>query len=582
MASIDTWTTRFVLDVRDYIKNTYFAGMSTQQFGRKFGSLNNYIKSVRKATRDWISDLTSLQRKMERVGHTIANAFRSGIATWDHFLDVVTRITNPLTQIGQRMLEFASATIQTSAELQGLYIGLEAITGSASEAAKQWKLIREVAKLPGINFQAAAEGVAELQASGMAADTAFRATIAFGNALASIGKSSYDMKWVNLALGQIARKGKVYAEEILQLQERLPQIGPAIRNAFGTGNTEVLAKMGIDSQTFIEGIIREFEKLPSVAKGARVMWENLKDTATLAMGQIGDTLNDKLAKPLEVIDSYLRWMVESGVLKKIASGFTDMFSMDGRENDIVRIMSYMAALLQNLPNMLTTTANNIGKFFDWVLDKVKWSVAAYAGVMGFKFGIQLASTVLILIKAFRTLRAAILSAGLAEVIIESIITGGASLTKAAIGLALGTAAAIAAYKGIEKLLDGGKLGIDNFIGFDPAKIQQDADKLYDQFMNRVETPVSLRFGQGAYNALGDTNTYLKGIEKNTRDVAELGRTILGGSEITKLGATPVEIARMKGAGRNRGNRLAQLITEEIQRAAADMYYRDLRRTRRHA
>jgi hypothetical protein len=60
-----------------------------------------------------------------------------------------------------------------------------------------------------------------------------------------------------------------------------------MKNAFGTANTEELAKMGVSSEEFIKKIITEFEKLPPVSGSVGNSIENLGDTWWATWAEIG-------------------------------------------------------------------------------------------------------------------------------------------------------------------------------------------------------------------------------------------------------------------------------------------------------
>ena len=208
-------------------------------------------------------------------------------------------VTTPLVGLG-------AAAVRTATQFDSLMRGLAAVSGGTAEAARQFDRLREVAKLPGLGLQEALRGATSLQAAGFSADLAERALKAFGNALATVGRGKVELDGVIFALGQIQAKGKVSAEEINQLAERLPQIRRAMQGAFGTANTEALQKMGLDATRFIEAIVREFEKLPGVTGGAQNAFENLGDTVTISLNRLsGDKLNavtagvNKLASAIE-------------------------------------------------------------------------------------------------------------------------------------------------------------------------------------------------------------------------------------------------------------------------------------------
>lgn len=180
--------------------------------------------------------------------------------------------------VGVAVGGLAVSAIKAAGDMEALTKGMIAVSGSSEKAQENIAKLKEVAKLPGLGFQEAIKGSINLQAAGLSADKAQRALKAFGNALATVGKGRAELDGVVLALQQISSKGIVSAEEINQLNERLPQIRKAMQDAFGTADTEALKKMGIRSEVFIEEIIKQFEKLPPVADSFNNSVENLKDT----------------------------------------------------------------------------------------------------------------------------------------------------------------------------------------------------------------------------------------------------------------------------------------------------------------
>jgi tape measure domain-containing protein len=185
---------------------------------------------------------------------------------------------------------FLAAGTMAGVKMDSLTRGLTAITHSSAKTKKQLEDMLEVAKLPGLGFKEAVEGHIRLQATGFAATTSKRALLAFGNALATVGKGKSDLDGVVLALTQISAKGKVMAQEINQLGERVPQIRKIMEEAFGTADTEKIQKMGLTSREFIEMIVTELEKLPKVTGGARNDLENFADAAFVAFSKIGEAI----------------------------------------------------------------------------------------------------------------------------------------------------------------------------------------------------------------------------------------------------------------------------------------------------
>jgi tape measure domain-containing protein len=197
-------------------------------------------------------------------------------------------------------LALGKSLITTAANMEALRKGLDSVATAADPTSKQLERLKEVAKLPGLGFEEAIQGSVRLQSAGFSANLAERSLKAFGNALATVGRGKAELDGVALSLSQIASKGKISAEEINQLAERLPQIRKFMKDAFGTADTEVLQKAGIDWETFVRKIVEQAEKLKTVSGGTKNALENLSDKVKESADRIGQRLlpaiNDILPK----------------------------------------------------------------------------------------------------------------------------------------------------------------------------------------------------------------------------------------------------------------------------------------------
>jgi tape measure domain-containing protein len=234
--------------------------------------INNKISSV---------DFTAMGESMTRAGAALTAG-----------------VTAPIIGIG-------AASVSAAAQMDSLVRGLTAVTGSSEAANTQLERLKEVAKLPGLGFEEAIQGSINLQAAGFSATEAENALKGFGNALATVGKGKADLDGVILALGQIASKGKISAEEINQLAERVPQIRQIMQQAFGTADTEVLQKAGIGAQQFVNAVTTELLKLPPVTGGLRNDFENLSDRFNQTMAAIGTNMQPAITSAVTLLSTLL-------------------------------------------------------------------------------------------------------------------------------------------------------------------------------------------------------------------------------------------------------------------------------------
>lgn len=266
-----------------------------EEMQRKFGRLGERLKAQsEKMKRD-------IGKPLEDIGSTLTKT-----------------IALPLAALGV-------AAVKSAADLDSLKRGLVAVSGSSAEAERQFKRLREVAKLPGLGMEEAVKGSVRLQAAGLSAQLAERSLKAFGNAIATVGGGKAELDGVALALGQIASKGKVYAEEINQINERVPQIRKAMEEAFGTSNTEMLQKAGLSAREFIEGVVAVLEKQKQVAGGAKNTFENLQDTIKISLAELGNVIlphvtkmADGFAAKLEALTGWFKQLnpeAQEGIIK---------------------------------------------------------------------------------------------------------------------------------------------------------------------------------------------------------------------------------------------------------------------------
>ena len=280
---------------------------------------------------------------------------------------------------------FASVTgVQAAMAYDSQVRGLAAYAKNAQELQAQLTRLNEIAKLPGLGLTEVRAGVLNLEAAGLSAQTSERALMAFGNALALVGKGKSELDGVILALGQIASKGAISAEEINQIAERVPQIRQVLVSAFGTASTEAIQKMGLSADVAIGKIIAGLEQLPKATQSALTTFENLQDALEQAFLPIGRgildifssaeggtmRLIDLIANIGKQIGEVFSAVGKSGVVQDV---FTKMLSGTGVANfqefmigAIANIMAYMS----QIPNFWNALIHDIGVGFVFVKDSI--------------------------------------------------------------------------------------------------------------------------------------------------------------------------------------------------------------------
>ncbi len=402
------------------------------------------------------------------------------------------------------MVDLATESSKAGAELESVKMGFQAYAASANEAEENLKRLRTVAQLPGLGFKEAIQGSTRLQAVGMDARLAERSLMAFGNALAIVGGGKDDLQGVILALSQIASKGQVSAEEINQIAERVPQIRMAMKEAFGTANTEILQKRGLTPEAFIVGIVGALEKLPKATGGAKNAFENLQDSAFVALATIGEQVNKVFGPMINTVSNFIDYLSNSGMLDRFAETFAGIFKVD--EGGIVYVLSWVAALLEKAP----------------LLMQVVIAMAQQAGS-------SIMKTLNGMIDAFN------------------------NLANSLPGRMMG-------FKPIAHLQDMPSQLVKNFTGIDVAGR---ASEIADGFKS-YKPGTAPSGGSGGFThppdapVVNEQTSILRQIAENTSPIPDLKRMALGGGEMGAFGVTAVQLGKMKHGHGNDAARYIQI------------------------
>ncbi len=447
--------------------------------------------------------------------------------------------------------------------------GLQSVTGSSKETAAQLARLRVVAQLPGLGLEEAIEGSINLQAAGLSASRAEGALTAFGNALATVGKGKADLDGVTLALTQIAAKGKVTAEDINQIQERVPQIRQAMLSAFGTADTEQIQKLGVSANDFIDKVVAQLSKLPKVTGGAGNALENLGDKIKLTFLPIGQGLArmfeaaepaiegilTRLEPVVRRISDLFNKVANSGVLGDVinqaADGIEHLLGLvdGGKASDaFAHFFAQALSVIANLPTVAGEVGKNIGTAFDilktdaeevfrYVEEKGRTAIQVI--VIAFQTGIQTIK------EELSALPSALLS-------IQSLNFNDALQTLKAPLDPINQISNRHILGG--SISDFNNVAAPNLRGLDGltplTNLLKDAPNFERRILAASATPpplpehASQPVVSAAATVMQKQSGTLEAIERNTAkaaDMLELRRATYGGGALAQLGATPTEL-----------------------------------------
>lgn len=304
-----------------------------------------------------------------------------------------------------RLLDAAQASFATVTGVQAAMAydsqvrGLAAYAKNAQELQAQLGRLQEIAKLPGLGLKEVRAGVLQLEAAGLNAQTAERALMAFGNALALVGKGKNELDGVILALGQIASKGSISAEEINQIAERVPQIRQVLVQAFGTASTEAIQKMGISADEAIKRIISGLERLPKATQSALTTFENLQDALEQAFLPIGRGILDIFGasesgatRVIDLVAGIARQIGEvfsaigkSGVIQKFFDIFISGTGAANFQDAMITGIAKVIGFIATIPMLWTSIIHDINVGWTYVKDWMIYTFGDAFDVLKIKF-----------------------------------------------------------------------------------------------------------------------------------------------------------------------------------------------------
>jgi hypothetical protein len=183
------------------------------------------------------------------------------------------------------------AAVKSATDMDSLRRGLIAVSGSSQEAERQFTELREVAKLPGLGFEESIQGAVRLEAAGLSAEQAKNSLLAFGNAIAQVGKGKAELGLVIDELTRLSSETRVSGRSLMELSRQVPQLRSIIAKAFpGATTTQQMEKLGIDSKAFIRIVTSELLKIAPVTGGIKNAFENLDDATKIALADMGSSV----------------------------------------------------------------------------------------------------------------------------------------------------------------------------------------------------------------------------------------------------------------------------------------------------
>lgn len=262
------------------------------------------------------------------------------------------------------LVSLGNASVRASADIESLKLGLIAVTGSTEAAEEQFKRLREIAKLPGLNTETAVQSYVDAVAGGLDGALVERALMGFGNALATVGKGAEDLKGAMYGLRQLATSDIIKAEDLNIIVERVPQASKILREFYGTARGEDLTKAGVSPIAAITTLVAGLESLEKATGGTAGAWENFDDAMKMSLATMGNALNTTFTPMLNQLSEGLnRLAVDGGVLDRVGQKWAALFAVDS-QNSMFSMLATFVGALEAVPSAIAKIASEVSELID--------------------------------------------------------------------------------------------------------------------------------------------------------------------------------------------------------------------------
>lgn len=272
----------------------------TSGFGAAVGAAKQLGEGIDEAAGHWV-DANGRMRdasgkfvsgaKAAGAAATSIGDIMKGVAGGELLADGIRGAANAMVSLGTQSIKLAG-------ELEQNKVAFTTMLGGAKQADAMLRDLAEFAASTPFELRGLTDSTKRLLAFGFDAKAVIPIMNSVGNAVAAVGGGKETLDGVTLALGQIAAKGKVSAEEMNQLAERGIPAWKMLADGIGVSIPEAMKKAekgSIDAGTAITALVNGMNtKFPGMMqKQSQTITgalSNLQDSADAALTRIGQKL----------------------------------------------------------------------------------------------------------------------------------------------------------------------------------------------------------------------------------------------------------------------------------------------------
>ena len=313
--------------------------------------------------------------------------------------------------VGQLAKDFISTGIQYNAEIEKYQTALTTLTGSAEEANKVIKQIKQDAATTPFDVAGLTQANQLLISTGLSAEDSRETILALGNAVSATGGSNEELSRMAVNLQQIKNTGKAAAIDIKQFAFAGIDIYGLLADYLGITKKEA-AEMEVTWEDLNGALIKAskeggkyFGAMTNQSTTLNGQWSTLKDNfkefAGEALQPLTNLLKDTLLPALNDIvtggENIKNWIEENSTLITVLTGIILTLTASiiantiAKNADLIVTWLYVAAV-----NAATLASTAFGAIMAFITSPITLVVVAIAAVI---------AIVVLLVKNWDTIKA---------------------------------------------------------------------------------------------------------------------------------------------------------------------------------
>ncbi|BBO84472.1 hypothetical protein DSCO28_50380 [Desulfosarcina ovata subsp. sediminis] len=327
--------------------------------------VRQFSNNTVQATRDAVTKTDSLLKRIQtRMGQVIQAA--GGIFSKLTSLKKMALIS----LVGWGIKALYGSFLEVGSSMDQLKLSLDTLTKGEGE---EWfqRLNEWALKMP-VSTRTAIEAFTQMRAMGLSPTIEQMTTLV--DTTSALGGGKDTLMGISRALGQIATKGRVSTEELLQLAERGVPVFKILEEKMNLTQDQLgdIGNQGLDAQETIQAIIEgmadrfggQSEKMKSMWAG---LWESAKSYFQEFQRMIMDSgvmqyLEDKLSDVMDMVEQWYQDGTMLNMAKNIANGIVWWFDF---------LWQRGSELFSNFKVAFTQIISDLKPLYTWLVKILK-------------------------------------------------------------------------------------------------------------------------------------------------------------------------------------------------------------------